>query len=119
MREYVGKKNAQKIKHKGQGALEYLLLIGGAVLVAVIVITLLLGLIGEITPDKKFQINNPVGKGVWECLEETENIFIDSDTVHCEGSGDHRACGGKLITEKKCVKWQWVLTEDKAVIEDG
>ena len=29
---------------KGQGALEYLLLIGGAVLVAVIVITLLLGI---------------------------------------------------------------------------
>lgn len=32
------------MEKKGQGALEYLLLIGGAVLVAVIVITLLLGL---------------------------------------------------------------------------
>jgi len=32
------------MNRKGQGALEYLLLIGGAVLVAVIVITLLLGI---------------------------------------------------------------------------
>ena len=32
------------MENKGQGALEYLLLIGGAVLVAVIVITLLLGI---------------------------------------------------------------------------
>ena len=32
------------MEKKGQGALEYLLLIGGAVLVAVIVITLLLGI---------------------------------------------------------------------------
>ncbi|HZX34486.1 MAG TPA: class III signal peptide-containing protein [archaeon] len=35
------------MERKGQGALEYLLLIGGAVLIAVIVITLLLGVGGS------------------------------------------------------------------------
>ena len=34
------------MEHKGQGALEYLLLIGGAILVAVIVIALIVGLGG-------------------------------------------------------------------------
>jgi hypothetical protein len=37
----------KKINQKGQGALEYLLLIGGAVLIAVIVIALLVGMGGQ------------------------------------------------------------------------
>lgn len=36
-----------KINKKGQGALEYLLLIGGAILVAVVVITILSGIGGS------------------------------------------------------------------------
>ncbi len=36
---------------KGQGALEYLLLIGGAVLIAVIVISMLLGISDQATAD--------------------------------------------------------------------
>ena len=41
------KEESKMMNTKGQGALEYLLLIGGAVLVAVIVITLLLGITSE------------------------------------------------------------------------
>jgi len=42
-------------EEKGQGALEYLLLIGGAVLVAVIVISLLLSLTGQAKQEAQSQ----------------------------------------------------------------
>ena len=41
------------MERKGQGALEYLLLIGGAILVAVIVISILVGLGGTGGPEAK------------------------------------------------------------------
>jgi len=44
--------------NKGQGALEYLLLIGGAVLIAVIVIALLVGLGGQGRKDAQGQATN-------------------------------------------------------------
>ena len=45
------------MNRKGQGALEYLLLIGGAVLVAVIVITLLLNISGDTRTDTEATVD--------------------------------------------------------------
>ena len=64
---------------KGQGALEYLLLIGGAVLIAVIVITLVLGL-GNVS---QYNTENTSAKGFCE-----QEATIDPQKF-C-GGDDHR-----------------------------
>ena len=45
----------KKLNSKGQGALEYLLIIGGVVLVAVVVVALLIGMSSENTENSKQQ----------------------------------------------------------------
>ncbi len=52
---------------KGQGALEYLLLIGGAVLVAAIVIALVTGVPASISPPA--------------CITECANLSVQGDVV--------------------------------------
>ncbi len=79
------------MEKKGQGALEYLLLIGGAVLVAVIVITLLLGITNTGTGQtsntaaaalctQKMALTNPANGTA--C---TGTIIISTKTYTCGG----------------------------------
>jgi len=76
---------------KGQGALEYLLLIGGAVLVAVIVITLLL----SITEQGETQTLETTGNAL--CVQrlqlECHNMSIDSVRTACSGAPDPATVG--------------------------
>ncbi|MCR4335725.1 MAG: class III signal peptide-containing protein [archaeon] len=75
---------------KGQGALEYLLLIGGAVLVAVIVITLLLS-IADTGQDETSQ-------STAAALCRTNAIQANASTPVCAGTttvnGTTYTCGG-------------------------
>ena len=79
---------------KGQGALEYLLLIGGAVLVAAIVIVLLLGInqssgattnttVGAALCTQKIQSANPTGTST-TCAGST--ICVNKATYNCAGN---------------------------------
>lgn len=71
---------------KGQGALEYLLLIGGAVLVAVIVITLLLGIVDDSSDGTKDTV------AVANCISRVQIACEDSTTedikIACSADSD-------------------------------
>ncbi len=77
---------------KGQGALEYLLLIGGAVLVAVIVIVLLLSIMS--TGEKETAETTAAGlcstkaaaQGITNCTDITETYTIGRYTCSCDGT---------------------------------
>ncbi len=83
-----------KINNKGQGALEYLLLIGGAVLIAVIVIALLIGLGSQNAEDTRAKnedaqaaSNLPVASVINTVTCNTNKHFIINWTpVHKEGN---------------------------------
>ncbi len=69
-----------KIIDKGQSALEYLLLIGGAVLVAVIVITLLLNLTApefSFCVDKGFDTSSDYDESHVKCKKTTSSTFTN------------------------------------------
>ncbi len=85
---------------KGQGALEYLLLIGGAVLVAAIVIALVTGIPGS-TPDpganvrcanhSQFAVCNAdvgfvSGAGTWDCVAKQIDGLTDATAQADMGS---------------------------------
>jgi len=76
---------------KGQGALEYLLLIGGAVLVAVIVITLLLGIADtgstetEITTAAAMCRNDMALSGRTGDCEQVGPELVNNNSYTCGG----------------------------------
>lgn len=78
------------MKNKGQGSLEYLLLIGGAVLVAVIVIALVLtsstdaGTATNLTTAKALCVQKA---GVNQSCN-TLTVVVNSKTYNCSGTRD-------------------------------
>ena len=76
-----------KFNKKGQGALEYLLLIGGAVLIAVIVIALLVGMGSssrsntEATADKLTSQDTVIPPYITNIACSTTTVLNDSYTV--------------------------------------
>ena len=89
----------------GQGALEYLILIGGAIVVAAVVIAVVVG----INPENEQWVEE------WECSnwQDTENLI----NCHEETRTEER------ITQKKCStlgkEWQnvgnWTIIEDRNI----
>jgi len=86
-------------KNKGQGALEYLLLIGGAVLIAVIVIALLVGMGGQSRETANTQAENaqqsldmPQPASIVNVSENQVSgcVSIDLDVV--DGANEGRSC---------------------------
>ena len=72
---------------KGQGALEYLLLIGGAILVAIVVITVLTGFTG---PATQTQANENTARALCQskpasaCAGIDANVGIAPNNVVCD-----------------------------------
>jgi len=84
-------------KNKAQGALEYLLIIGGAVLVAALVIVLVLGASGPTTSNTQQQILNSL------CARFSQTDCPTGDptsacTDSCQWSGN--ICTGKPATDR-------------------
>jgi len=83
-----------KINNKGQGALEYLLLIGGAVLIAVIVIALLVGLGSQNADDARQKnkeateaSNMPIPSLIISAIcDPAKHYVINWTPVHKEGN---------------------------------
>ena len=78
------------MEKKGQGALEYLLLIGGAVLVAVIVITLLLQITstGQTDTQNTADISSCINRQVLAC----PNSAIDAIRTACTTTPTTTTC---------------------------
>ena len=74
------------MERKGQGALEYLLLIGGAVLIAVIVITLLLGLGGTSQGDTELTAAQGICNQKMSTLKLTDPNAGDECSVLTSGA---------------------------------
>ncbi len=72
---------------RGQGALEYLLLIGGAVLVAAIVIALITGIPGT-TPDPSTQAKCATYSTCALCVADADCAALGSD------GAEYDACAG-------------------------
>jgi uncharacterized protein (UPF0333 family) len=80
-------------KERGQGALEYLLLIGGAVLVAVIVISLILSFTGEAKTTAEQQFKGFLG--MFACKGTNDNCGTYPNCAACTT--------GKTCTNNVCV----------------
>ncbi len=91
------------MREKGQGALEYLLLIGGAIVVAVIVVTLLLGVsapaqgqtasasASSLCSQKAALVNNDcdfngIGSGDGAAGDSLRVVLIGTDCYACAGN---------------------------------
>jgi hypothetical protein len=68
-------------KFKGQGALEYLLLIGGAVLIAVIVIALLVGMGGQSRDTAQEQTDK--AQQAADVPQPAQIVSVDTNTTQC------------------------------------
>ncbi len=99
----------KKLNSKGQGALEYLLIIGGVVLVAVVVVALLIGMSSENTENSKQQSKE----------------FIASTDVALPSTILSVVCKEKAGNDEYVVKWNathkegyeyTVLFDDKPII---
>lgn len=93
-----------KINNKGQGALEYLLLIGGAVLIAVIVIALLVGLGSQNADDARQKnkeateaSNMPIPSMINSATCNNGNFIISWTPVHKEGNTYHLIINGTMV----------------------
>jgi len=73
-------------KKKGQGALEYLLLIGGAVLITVIVIALLVGMGGQSRDTAQDQANRV--QSATDVPQPAQIISVDASYNECTQNGD-------------------------------
>jgi hypothetical protein len=73
-------------KIRGQGALEYLLLIGGAVLIAVIVIALLVGMGGQSRDTAQDQADKAAQAA--DVPQPAQIISVIAEYDNCEGSSD-------------------------------
>ena len=72
-------------KKKGQGALEYLLLIGGAVLIAVIVIALLVGMGGQSRDTAQDQANRV--QSATDVPQPAQIVSVDASYDECTQGG--------------------------------
>jgi hypothetical protein len=78
-------------KNKGQGALEYLLLIGGAVLIAVIVIALLVGMGGQSRDQAKDQADTAaevMTQPTSATITEVRTEYADCNADKADGTAD-------------------------------
>ena len=90
------------MENKGQGALEYLLLIGGAVLVASVVIALITGIPPRLDPTTQAKCAQYISHG--ECIAHYSDPGcdpIDSDGDMCEYNGVTEVCDGTAYEQLK------------------
>lgn len=88
------------MNQKGQGALEYLLLIGGAIFVVAIVVSIIVDLPDEEIETPKVEIIKPEFDEGWLCVKER---FTDPTSESEWVCNDDGTC--KTITKKECVEW--------------
>lgn len=90
---------------KGQGALEYLLLIGGVILVAVLVITLIVSLAGSGSEEAGAALTDAeINRGILACKTDYQGLSCQnfcSDEVFASATTD---CCGNSNAATECVR---------------
>jgi len=95
---------------KGQGALEYLLLIGGAVLVAVIVVSLLLGTAGTTKESQEAQF-----------ILQQLKIQCDSNVLlyNITSTQNQSKCTGPAVPPRNCNQFNLKDSKGVAIVCSG
>lgn len=100
------------MNEKGQDDLEYLLLFAGAILVAVIVVTIITGLSNppEFVEEWVCSSEKTVG---WTYTEDYIQVFNDFDDFEWICVGTNGGCVGWKTPVTECV--EWIFTKTKVI----